>query len=81
MKILKAGTKVSTVIGGIEAIVVGVCITIDTVEYKIRYFAGGDERISWLYRFEIEITPTKQRAGFGNKTIDDDFNEVNLIEE
>ena len=38
MKILKAGTKVTTVIGGIEAMIVSVCITMDTVEYKIRSF-------------------------------------------
>ena len=36
MKILKAGTKVTTIIGDLQAIITGVCITMDTVEYKIR---------------------------------------------
>lgn len=80
MKILKAGTKVTTIIGGIEAIIVSVCITMDTIEYKIRYFANGDEKVAWLNRFEIEVTPSKQSAGFGRKEVLDPFDcEVTLI--
>jgi len=80
MKILKAGTRVVTVIGGIEAFVVGVCITMETVEYNIRYFAGGEKKDTWLYRFEIEVAPTKKKAGFGIKIIEENISEVNLIE-
>ena len=79
MKILKAGTRVKTIIGEIEAMVVGVCITIETVEYKIRYFANGDEKISWVYRFEIEISTKKQQAGFGAKQTKTDIEEVILL--
>ena len=53
MKILKAGTKVTTIIGDLQAIITGVCITMDTVEYRIRWFYNGEEKISWVYRYEI----------------------------
>ena len=42
MKILKAGTKVKTIVGGIEALVTGVCITMTTIEYRIRWFPSHD---------------------------------------
>tara|TARA_R110000787_G_C13103156_1_gene412776 strand:- start:244 stop:492 length:249 start_codon:yes stop_codon:yes gene_type:complete len=81
MKVLKAGTKVTTVIGNIEALVVGVNITIDTIDYKVRWFANGEEKIAWLYRFEIDVTPVKQTAGFGRKEIIEPFDcEITLIE-
>lgn len=81
MKVLKAGTKVTTVIGNIEALVVAVVIAMETVEYKIRYFSNGDERVAWLYRFEIEVATVKNPVGF-NKKIDtaENENEINLIE-
>jgi hypothetical protein len=67
MRILKAGTKVTTVIGDIKAIVTGVFITMDTVEYKIRWFYNGEEKIAWVHRYEIEVTKPKQQAGFNSK--------------
>lgn len=66
IKILKAGTKVKTVIGGVEAIITGVCITMDTIEYKIRWFYNGEERSAWVYRYEIEVSKPKQTAGFNS---------------
>ncbi|MDO6739401.1 hypothetical protein [Wenyingzhuangia sp. 2_MG-2023] len=69
MKILKAGTKITTVIGGIEAFIVGVCITMETVEYRVRYFHNGEEKTTWLYRYEIEVAKPKQQAGFGAKQV------------
>lgn len=78
MKILKAGTKVKTIIGNIEAFIVGVMITEETIDYKIRYFAGGEEKIAWLYRYEIELIEKRKPAGFGNNTEETD--ESKLIE-
>jgi len=80
MKILKAGTKIITVIGNIEAMVVGVSIEMDAVQYKIRYFSNGELQEAWLYRFEIEVCPIKQPAGFGAKIIPNYDNEITLIE-
>lgn len=80
MKILKAGTKVTTIIGDVQAIITGVCITMDTVEYKIRWFYNGEEKIAWVYRYEIEVSRPKQTAGFNsvsNAIIED--NEITLI--
>ena len=80
MKILKAGTKVTTIIGDLQAIITGVCITMDTVEYKIRWFYNGDEKIAWVHRYEIEVTKPKQNAGFNAKNeILIQENEVTLI--
>jgi len=51
------------------------------VEYRIRYFANGEEKIAWLFRFEIKVTPIKQPAGFGrNEIIDNNNSEITLIE-
>lgn len=81
MKILKAGTRVVTVIGNIEAFVVGVNISMDTIDYKIRWFSNGEEKTAWLYRFEIEIAPVKQTAGFNSKPIIKNYDdEITLIE-
>ena len=80
MKVLKAGTKVTTVIGNIDALVVGVSITMDTIDYRIRWFSNGEEKTAWLYRFEINVTPLKQAAGFGRKEIIEPFDcEITLI--
>jgi len=80
MKILKAGTKIITVIGNIEAMIVSVCIDMETIQYKIRYFSNGELQEAWLYRFEIEVSPIKQPAGFGAKIIINYDNEITLIE-
>jgi hypothetical protein len=81
MKILKAGTRVTTVIGNIDALVVGVNITQDTMDYKVRWFINGEERVSWLYRFEIYLTPIKQPAGFKAKEPIEPFDtEIFLID-
>ena len=80
MKILKAGTKVTTIIGDLQAIITGVCITMDTVEYKIRWFYNGEEKIAWVYRYEIEVTAVKQTAGFNTTNILPlEDNEITLI--
>jgi hypothetical protein len=67
MKILKAGTKVSTLIGDVEAIIIGVCITMDTVEYRIRWFYNGEEKSAWVYRHEIDVSQPKMSVGFNAK--------------
>jgi hypothetical protein len=80
MKILKAGTKITTVIGDVQAIITGVCITAETVEYRIRWFYNGEEKTAWVHRFEIEVSRPKQTAGFNsvnNEVIED--NEITLI--
>lgn len=80
MRILKAGTKVTTIVGDIQAIVTGVYITMDTVEYKIRWFYNGDEKTAWVFRYEVEVSRPKQTAGFNSSEVSIvDENEVTLI--
>ena len=80
MKILKAGTKVKTIIGNLEAIITAVSITMDTVEYRIRWFYNGEEKIAWIYRYEIEVSRPKQTAGFNSVNITPiENNEITLI--
>jgi hypothetical protein len=82
MKILKAGTRVTTVIGNIDVLVVGVNISLDTVDYKVRWFINGEVKVAWLYRFEIYITPIKQQAGFKAKeSIEPSDSEIILIDD
>ena len=79
MKILKAGTKVTTIIGNVHAIITGVCITMDTLEYKIRWFYNGEEKIAWVHRYEIEVTKPKTTAGFNSITEPIEDYEITLI--
>ena len=80
MKILKAGTKVKTIIGEVQAMVTAVSITMDTVEYRIRWFYNGEEKIAWVYRYEIEVSVPKQTAGFNSAKIEPfEDKEITLI--
>lgn len=78
MKIYNLGTKVTTVIGSIECIVIGVCIRGNNVEYNLRWFSNGEIKNEWLYDFEIEKTNTKQKAGFNRS--DEQIEEVKYLE-
>ena len=66
------GTRVRTVIGQIEAIVIGVCIRGNNVEYNIRYFSDGEMKDPWLFDFEIETFTQKQEAGFGKIKLEEE---------
>ena len=64
MKILKAGTKVRTIIGSIEAFITEVGIKQNSIEYRLSYFKNGDHAVCWVHDFEIELTTEKRSAGF-----------------
>ena len=65
MQIVKTGTPIITISGQIKAIVTGVCIRNESINYEISYFGGGEHKTAWIYRYEFEIdTSTKQKAGF-----------------
>ena len=81
MTIIKPGTRVRTKIGNIEAYVVAVYMEMETVEYRIRYFANGDEKTASVFRFEIETVSIKKQAGFNrSEEVEENNNEVTLIE-
>ncbi len=81
MKVYKSGQRVKTVIGGIEGIVVGVCIRGNNLEYHIHYFSQGEHKSVWMFDCEIEpVVITKQKAGFKNYDSETEFNDFKLIE-
>ena len=67
MQIVKTGTKIITISGQIKAIVTGVCIRNESINYEISYFGGGEHKSAWIYRYEFEIdTAIKTKAGLVN---------------
>jgi len=61
--VYKLGQRVRTRIGGIEALITGVCMRSDS-SYELSYFVGGQHHNIWLYDFEFEAISEKQKAGF-----------------
>jgi len=70
-KIIPFNTKVKTVIGDIEMIVIGVCIREGWMEYQLSYFVNGEHKTCWINRSEFVICPTKKKAGFVNYETED----------
>lgn len=65
LEVLQSGTKVKTVIGNNEAIITGVCIRFDNVQYELSYFKDGEHKSFWVYESEFTTTvSTKQKIGF-----------------
>lgn len=78
-KIIKPGTKVKSVIGAIEMIVIGVCIREGWVEYHLSYFTGGEHKSCWLQSYEFTIMPATKKAGFVNYDVEE-IDTTHLIE-
>jgi hypothetical protein len=67
MKVIKYGTKVKTVIGGIKALVTGCCIRNENISYEISYFHNGTNLTVWVQAIEIEIDTVESKpAGLVN---------------
>lgn len=67
MKVIKYGTKVKTVIGGVKAIVTGCCIRAENISYEISYFNNGSNMTVWVQAIEIEIDIVESKpAGLVN---------------
>lgn len=66
MLIIKHGTRVITVIGGIEGIITGVTIREKYIQYEISYFNEGTYKTCWLTPIEFSINGKyiQQRIGF-----------------
>jgi len=55
--ILPPGTEVTTRIGNVKGIVLGICVrgeNLDSVEYHIGTFVNGEHKTYWLYDFEFK---------------------------
>lgn len=69
LQVVKYGTRVKTVIGGISAIITGILIAENnSVEYRLCYFNNGEHVLVWVNRIEFEIDHNEkpQKAGLVN---------------
>jgi len=68
--IIPNGSKITTKIGNIDAIVIGICVRGENnehIEYQISRFANGDYKSEWVQSFEIDLKiDTSKPAGFRN---------------
>ena len=55
--IIPNGTKVKFINGGIESIIIGVCVRGEqnqSIEYEVAYFFNGERKTQWINSFEVE---------------------------
>lgn len=68
--IIPNGSTVTTKIGKIDAMVIGVCVRGERnehIEYHISRFANGEYKSEWLQSYEIELKIDNSKpAGFSN---------------
>ena len=64
------GTKVNIIEANIKGIVIGVCMSgveSQYIEYKVRFWVGGDRKTEWVLPDEIEVFVDNSRpAGMVN---------------
>ena len=64
------GTRVNIIEAGIKGVVIGVCmsgIESQYIEYKVRFWVGGERKTEWVLPDEIEIfIDTSKKAGMVN---------------
>ena len=74
MDIIPNGTRVNIIEAKIKATIISVCmsgIESQFVEYKVRFWVGGERKTEWLYPDEIEPhTDTSKKAGMVNYETD-----------
>lgn len=79
MEIVKPGTPIITKIGTVKALISGVCIREESVSYEISYFASGEHKNAWIYRYEFDIdSAIKTKPGFKSFS-EDDNQESNYV--
>jgi len=66
VKIYKPGSVVTTKINSIEAIITGVTIRFNAIQYELSYFDNKEYRTAWLNEneFEIKGEAVIQKIGF-----------------
>lgn len=66
--IIPNGTKVITKIGGLECLIIGICVrgkNNEHIQYQVSRFANGEYRAEWLEDFEIILADENQKkSGF-----------------
>lgn len=76
MKVIPIGTKIKTVVGGIDGIITGISIRGQSyVSYAISYFHNGEYSEIWVMPFEFTIN-TSTTVGF----LKEEQKEVTMID-
>lgn len=80
LRVVPCRTKVKTVIGGISAIITGICIREDSLSYEISYFHNGEAKNAWVrpYEFEVDRSSPK-KAGLVNYDASDPSDGIILL--
>lgn len=60
MKVIKCNTKVTTVLGGISAIITSISIRDNRVSYEASYFNNGTYTSIWLNDYEFTINENEK---------------------
>lgn len=68
MELIPCGTKVTSVIGSIEGMIVKIEINFNCISYNISYFVNPDFKNVWMNESEFTITINRQSIGFKNQT-------------
>ena len=67
---IQNGTRVNIIEAGIKGVVIGVCmsgIESQYIEYKVRFWVGGERKTEWVLPDEIEVfIDTSKKAGLVN---------------
>ena len=80
IQVVKCQTKIKTVIGGVKAIVTGICIRDDSISYEISYFHNGINATAWIKRYEFEVDfQEKKQAGLVNYDKVEENNDTVLL--
>lgn len=73
IQVVKCQTRIKTIMGGVKAIVTGICIRDESISYEISYFHDGRNITAWIKRYEFEIDFQEKRpAGLVNYDIKED---------
>lgn len=65
MDVYECGSKVTTELSNVEAIITGICIRFGIVQYELSYFKDAEHKSVWVYEKEIIMGENvKQKIGF-----------------
>ncbi len=57
------GEKVTVILPKISGIIVAIYITLDQIQYYVRYYSGNDAKLTYFFDFELE-SESEHSLGF-----------------
>jgi len=64
ISVYPCGTKVNLVMGNIQAMITGVSIRFDKVNYEVSYFNGLEQKCIWVYEQEFTTDVKTKNVGY-----------------